>query len=113
MPAFPWWFHPALPCHQAAAADPHLLLHRNGCRFHAWPEEALVSVARRFLSDVPLASEELREQIAQHMAFAHQSVTAASHKCAQAGAAAAALARGAGRSLALNLPHQPFTAQVP
>lgn len=49
-------------------------------RFHAWPEEALVSVARRFLTDVPLASEELREQIAQHMAFAHQSVTAASRR---------------------------------
>lgn len=50
------------------------------CRFHAWPEEALVSVARRFLADVPALSEELRESIVEHMAFAHQSATAASAK---------------------------------
>ena len=49
-------------------------------RFHAWPEEALVSVARRFLADVPDLGDELRESVAQHMAFAHQSVGAASHK---------------------------------
>ena len=50
------------------------------CRFHAWPEEALVSVAERFLVDVPALSDELRSSIAQHMAFANQAVTAASHK---------------------------------
>lgn len=49
-------------------------------RFHPWPQEALVSVARRFLTDVPDLSNELRENVAQHMAFAHQSVTAASRK---------------------------------
>lgn len=37
-------------------------------------------MARRFLSDVPDMSDELREGVAQHMAFAHQSVTAASRK---------------------------------
>ena len=49
-------------------------------RFHPWSDEALVSVARRFLADVPALSDELRESVAQHMAFAHQSVTAARHK---------------------------------
>lgn len=50
------------------------------CRFQAWPEEALISVARRFLTDVPALPEELRESIAQHMAFVHQSATTASTK---------------------------------
>lgn len=49
-------------------------------RFHSWPREALVSVAHRFLNDVPKMSDELRKSVAEHMAFAHQSVTAASLK---------------------------------
>ncbi|KAL4450636.1 hypothetical protein ABPG77_000992 [Micractinium sp. CCAP 211/92] len=48
--------------------------------FHSWPREALVSVAHRFLNDVPKMSDELRKSVAEHMAFAHQSVTAASLK---------------------------------
>lgn len=67
--------------HRLAVCQSDLMLPLPGAgRFHAWPEEALVSVARRFLADVPLSSEELREQVAQHMAFAHQSVTGASRK---------------------------------
>lgn len=50
------------------------------CRFHSWPEEALISVAGRFLSDVPDLQEGLRESISKHMAFVHQSVSTASHK---------------------------------
>lgn len=48
--------------------------------FHPWPQDALVNVARRFLADVPDLSDTLRESVAQHMAFAHQSVTVASRK---------------------------------
>jgi len=48
------------------------------CRFHPWPAEALVSVASRFLVDLPAVEESVREAIASHMAFAHQTVTTAS-----------------------------------
>ena len=48
------------------------------CRFHPWPAEALVSVASRFLVDLPAAEESVRDAIASHMAFAHQTVTTAS-----------------------------------
>lgn len=37
-------------------------------------------MARRFLTDVPALPEELRESIAQHMAFVHQAATNASTK---------------------------------
>jgi dynein heavy chain len=40
--------------------------------FHGWPGEALVSVAQRFLVDVPDVDESTRSTIAYHMAFAHQ-----------------------------------------
>jgi hypothetical protein len=40
--------------------------------FHGWPAEALLSVATRFLADVPDVSEELRGSMAQFMAQAHQ-----------------------------------------
>jgi dynein heavy chain len=43
--------------------------------FHSWPHEALVSVAARFLKDIPNIEAEVRENIAYHMAFAHQSVS--------------------------------------
>jgi len=42
--------------------------------FHAWPREALISVALRFLEDVEMASDELRENVAHHMAYVHESV---------------------------------------
>jgi dynein heavy chain len=40
--------------------------------FHGWPAEALLSVATRFLADVPDVNEELRVSMAQYMAQAHQ-----------------------------------------
>ena len=41
---------------------------------------ACSAVAQRFLVDIPNVGEELRESVAHHMAFAHQSVTEASRK---------------------------------
>ncbi len=46
--------------------------------FHSWPNEALVSVAQRFLIEVPNIEETVRESVANHMAYAHQCVTEAS-----------------------------------
>lgn len=46
--------------------------------FHGWPNEALVSVAQRFLIDVPNIEETVRENVAYHMAYAHHCVTEAS-----------------------------------
>eukprot|EP00951_Prasinocladus_malaysianus_P003902 scaffold27623_cov51-Prasinocladus_malaysianus.AAC.1 len=45
--------------------------------FHSWPHEALVSVSSRFLSEIPDIDEEVRENIAYHMAFVHQTTTTA------------------------------------
>jgi dynein heavy chain, axonemal len=42
--------------------------------FHEWPEEALKSVAKRFLSEVDLLSTELQESIGEFMAYVHKSV---------------------------------------
>eukprot|EP00741_Cyanophora_paradoxa_P005992 tig00000955_g5810.t1 len=45
--------------------------------FQEWSQEALVSVANRFLREIEAIEPELRESIAHHMAFAHNSVTQA------------------------------------
>eukprot|EP00731_Ephydatia_muelleri_P036494 Em0265g1a len=42
--------------------------------FHKWPEEALVSVSRRFLSENELLNAELSKSISKFMAFVHGSV---------------------------------------
>jgi len=42
--------------------------------FHEWPEDALIGVANRFLKDVDLPSDELRENLSRHMAFVHLSI---------------------------------------
>ena len=42
--------------------------------FLEWPEQALVSVSKRFLDDVELLNPEQRESISQFMAFVHRSV---------------------------------------
>ena len=42
--------------------------------FHEWPEEALQSVARRFLTDIDLLPDEFKESVAKFMAFVHKSV---------------------------------------
>lgn len=44
------------PCQTARAA-----LH---CRFSQWPEDALMSVARKFLAGTDLGGEEVREAVA-------------------------------------------------
>jgi dynein heavy chain, axonemal len=46
--------------------------------FHGWPHEALVSVANRFLVEIPDIDGDVRSQIAAHMAFVHTQVTTAS-----------------------------------
>jgi dynein heavy chain, axonemal len=40
--------------------------------FHTWPNEALVSVAQRFLRDISNVEDDVRDNIAAHMAYAHQ-----------------------------------------
>ena len=42
--------------------------------FHEWPEEALKSVARRFLTDLDLLPSDLQESVGNFMAFVHKSV---------------------------------------
>ncbi|XP_023310922.1 dynein beta chain, ciliary-like, partial [Anoplophora glabripennis] len=42
--------------------------------FHEWPQDALVSVAARFLQELDVLPEELRDSSARFMAFAHTSV---------------------------------------
>ena len=46
--------------------------------FHEWPEEALISVSSRFLSEVELISDEVRGSISRYMAYVHKSVNAMS-----------------------------------
>jgi dynein heavy chain, axonemal len=48
--------------------------------FHSWPREALISVANRFLEEVELDAESIREQLAVHMAEEHISVSEASKR---------------------------------
>jgi dynein heavy chain len=43
--------------------------------FHAWPRDALVSVAARFLIDVEMATPEIKENCAHHMAEVHLTVS--------------------------------------
>jgi dynein heavy chain len=42
--------------------------------FHPWPEEALLSVASKFLSDIEMSSDELRAGIIKFMPFSFQTV---------------------------------------
>ena len=42
--------------------------------FHAWPRDALVGVANRFLAKIEFPSDEIREAIANHMANVHLSI---------------------------------------
>ena len=44
--------------------------------FFEWPEEALLSVASRFLSEIELPTDELRENIGKHMSNVHLSIGA-------------------------------------
>lgn len=49
--------------------------------FHGWPHEALLSVAQRFLADVPDVTDDVRASMAQFMAQAHQVRHAAGSGC--------------------------------
>ncbi|KAG8180011.1 hypothetical protein JTE90_020966 [Oedothorax gibbosus] len=42
--------------------------------FHPWPKEALVTVCNRFLEDLPILLPELRDSVANFVAFAYHSV---------------------------------------
>lgn len=42
--------------------------------FHPWPEEALLSVASKFLADVEMQSDEVREAIVKFMPFSFKTV---------------------------------------
>ncbi|XP_057668614.1 dynein beta chain, ciliary [Diorhabda carinulata] len=46
--------------------------------FHEWPQEALVSVASRFLQDIEVLPIELHDSAARFMAYAHTSVNSIS-----------------------------------
>jgi len=48
--------------------------------FHAWPKEALISVASRYLNEVKFASDDLRDQIALNMSEVHLSIDVANAK---------------------------------
>ncbi|ESO12478.1 hypothetical protein HELRODRAFT_155577 [Helobdella robusta] len=42
--------------------------------FHEWPEEALISVSHRFLSEIELLDSGMRQSISQFVAYVHRSV---------------------------------------
>ena len=46
--------------------------------FHSWSQEALVAVAQRFLGDMEGWDDELKENMAAHMAFVHTQVSSQS-----------------------------------
>eukprot|EP01135_Chromosphaera_perkinsii_P008680 Nk52_evm13s1444 gene=Nk52_evmTU13s1444 len=48
--------------------------------FHEWPQEALISVSQRFLSECELVSDDIRNSVCDFMAFVHKSVNEASYK---------------------------------
>jgi dynein heavy chain len=44
-------------------------------KFHPWPKDALISVASRFIDDVDLGSDAIKQNVALHMAEVHMAVT--------------------------------------
>ena len=48
--------------------------------FHEWPRDALIDVAQRFLQEVELPSEEIREAIGINMAEVHLSIADANQE---------------------------------
>ena len=51
--------------------------------FHAWPEVALLSVARKFLADVEIPSDEVRDSVIKFMPFSFTTVNDASREIFQ------------------------------
>jgi dynein heavy chain len=52
--------------------------------FHFWPEDALLSVASKFLSDVEMQSDEVRDSIVRFMPFSFKTVNEFSAKIFEA-----------------------------
>ena len=48
--------------------------------FHGWPEAALIAVAERFLSELELPSEEIRDSVVKMCGFVHRSIETTSNK---------------------------------
>jgi len=48
--------------------------------FHPWPKDALIDVGYRFIGDVELPSDDLRNQIALNMAEVHSSIDIANDR---------------------------------
>jgi len=48
--------------------------------FHAWPRDALVGVAQRFLAKIEFPTDEIRDSIAEHMANVHLSIDDANNE---------------------------------
>jgi dynein heavy chain len=53
---------------------PGLITCTNIDWFHEWPRDALIGVAKRFLKEVELPTDEIRDSIALHMAYVHLSI---------------------------------------
>ncbi|VDI07166.1 dynein heavy chain, axonemal [Mytilus galloprovincialis] len=51
--------------------------------FHEWPLEALNSVSARFLEDIELLSDDMRESVSKFMGYVHQSVNETSQQYLQ------------------------------
>lgn len=51
--------------------------------FHEWPQEALISVSRRFINDSEYLPENLKDSVAEFMSFVHTSVNEASQQYLQ------------------------------
>ena len=48
--------------------------------FFAWPEDALIDVATRFLKEIELPSEEIQQALAKHMSYVHLSIDDANER---------------------------------
>lgn len=51
--------------------------------FHEWPQEALISVSRRFINENEFLPEELKDSVAEFMSYVHTSVNHASQQYLQ------------------------------
>lgn len=51
--------------------------------YHEWPQDALIGVANRFLVDLDVPTDEIRDNIALHMAFVHTSINDANKQYLQ------------------------------
>ena len=49
-------------------------------KFHPWPRDALMSVANKFVEDVELYNDKVKQAVSEHMAEVHMSVTEVSNE---------------------------------